>query len=101
MWLQYLHINLPVRSGDVGIETFMIVRCILTDKDTSVFARPLLRIPVVCIAISGNENRKGENEEKNGRGTLNRQAAVTIATGKLYPNCQNVISSVSIGDRKS
>lgn len=41
------------------------------------------------------KTEKGENEEKNGRGTLNRQAAVTIETGKLYPNCQNLISSAS------
>lgn len=47
------------------------------------------------------ENKiKKRQQKKKGRGTLNRQTAVTIETGKLYPNCQNLISSVSFSYRR-
>lgn len=59
----------------MGIETFVIVRCILTDKDTSVFACPLLRLPVFRIAINGNEKRE--------RGKMKRRMAGEHSTGRL------------------
>jgi len=49
-----------------------------------------------------SDERKGK-EKKTGRrreeGKLNRQTIVTIATGKLYCNCQNCVSSVSFSRR--
>lgn len=64
------------------------------------FACSLLGLPVFYIVINSNEKAKNEKKRRReGEGNTQHVDVVTIATGKLYPYCQNLISSVCFPTR--